>query len=103
MGAIGLPTFHMMGFCFQVLLPLYGLITTAVFAPTVTKPDALPIITTPESVLEAAKIVKPTCMMTVPTLFNSWSQSDDAVKFLSTLRFVVSLFQLVYHLPTETI
>ncbi|KAE9398018.1 acetyl-CoA synthetase-like protein [Gymnopus androsaceus JB14] len=87
-GALGSPTFHMMGFCYQVLLPLYGLITTAVFGPTVTKPDAVPILGTAENALEAAKILKPTCMLAVPTFFHTWSQSDDAVEFLRTLRFM---------------
>ncbi|KAE9406882.1 putative aminoadipate reductase [Gymnopus androsaceus JB14] len=85
-GAIGLPTFHMMGFFFQVLIPLYGLVTTAIFAPTVTRPDAVPILGTAENVLEAAKIVKVSAMMTVPTFLHIWSQSEDAVEFLRTLR-----------------
>ncbi|KAJ3925541.1 MAG: putative aminoadipate reductase [Lentinula lateritia] len=85
-GTFGLPTFHMMGFCFQILFPLYGLITTGVFAPTVTKADAVPVAGTAETVLEAAKIVKPTCMITPPTFFNSWAQSDDAVEFFRTMR-----------------
>ncbi|KAE9406898.1 acetyl-CoA synthetase-like protein [Gymnopus androsaceus JB14] len=88
-GAIGLPTFHMMGFCYQVLIPLYGLITTAVFAPTVTRPDAVPILGTAENILEAAKVVKPSSMLAVPTFFHLWSQSDDAVEFLRTLRFLI--------------
>ncbi|GAW10245.1 pre-mRNA-splicing factor ATP-dependent RNA helicase PRP43 [Lentinula edodes] len=85
-GTFGLPTFHMMGFCFQILFPLYGLITTGVFAPTVTKADAVPVAGTAETVLEAAKVVKPTCMITPPTFFNSWAQSDDAVEFFRTMR-----------------
>ncbi|KAE9383585.1 acetyl-CoA synthetase-like protein [Gymnopus androsaceus JB14] len=88
MGTIGLPTFHMMAFCFQILMPLYGLITTAVFAPTVTRPDAVPVLATAENVLEAAKVVKISAMIAVPTFFHIWFQSDDAVEFLRTLRFV---------------
>ncbi|KAE9401310.1 putative aminoadipate reductase [Gymnopus androsaceus JB14] len=88
MGALGLPSFHMMGFCLHVLMPLYGLITTAVFPPTVTSPDALPIAGTPENVLESAKLVKPTCMVTIPTFLHTWSQSDDAIDFLRTLRYL---------------
>ncbi|KAE9406881.1 acetyl-CoA synthetase-like protein [Gymnopus androsaceus JB14] len=84
--ALSLPTFHMMGFFFQVLTPLYGLITTAVLGPTVTSPDAVPILGTAENILEAAKVVKPLAMVTVPTFFHIWSQSDDAVEFLRTLR-----------------
>lgn len=89
-GALGLPTFHMMGFCYQVLMPLYGLITTGIFAPTVTRPDVVPIFGTAENIIEAAKIVRPTCIIAVPTFFHTWSQSDDAVEFLRTLQFLVS-------------
>ncbi|KAE9396160.1 acetyl-CoA synthetase-like protein [Gymnopus androsaceus JB14] len=77
-----------LSFCYQVLVPLYGLITTAVFAPTVTRPDAVPILGTAENVLEAAKVLKPSSMLSFPTLFHSWSQSEDAIEFLRTLRFL---------------
>ncbi|KAJ3879760.1 acetyl-CoA synthetase-like protein [Lentinula edodes] len=85
-GGLALPTFHMMGFCTHILFPLYGLITTGVFAPTVTQADAVPVVGTAETVLEAAKIIKPICMIIPPTFFNSWAQSDDAVAFFRTMR-----------------
>ncbi|KAJ4490659.1 acetyl-CoA synthetase-like protein [Lentinula aciculospora] len=85
-GGMGLPTFHMMGFCFQVLFPLYGLLTTGMFAPTVMQADAVPVLGTSETVIEAAKIIKPVFMIVPPTFFNSWDQSDDAVEFLRTMR-----------------
>lgn len=81
----------MLGICYQVLTPLYGLISTAVFAPTVTRTDAVPIIGTPETVLQAAKIIKPALLVCVPTFFHTWSQSDEAIAFLRTLRYTVSL------------
>ncbi|KAF9062745.1 hypothetical protein BDP27DRAFT_1427576 [Rhodocollybia butyracea] len=86
MGALGMPSFHIMGFCVQVLLPLYGLITTTVFAPTVIEPGAVPVLGTPENVLEAAQIIKPTLMLSVPSFIHTWAQSDKAVEFLRTLR-----------------
>ncbi|KAJ3824337.1 acetyl-CoA synthetase-like protein [Lentinula raphanica] len=85
-GALGLPSFHMMGFCFQMLMPLYGLITTGLFTPTVTHPDAVPILGTAETVLEAAKIIKPSCMMSPPTFLASWAHSDHAIEFFRTMR-----------------
>ncbi|KAF9072482.1 hypothetical protein BDP27DRAFT_1418094 [Rhodocollybia butyracea] len=88
MSGLGLPSFHMMAVCIHVFMPLYGLIPTAVFAPIVTQPDATPIIATPESILEAAQIIEPTLMLTVPTFFHSWAKSDKAVEFLRTLRCV---------------
>jgi acyl-coenzyme A synthetase/AMP-(fatty) acid ligase len=75
-----------MGVCVQVLMPLYGLVSIAVFAPTVIKPEVVPIIGTPESVLEAAQILKPTLMISIPSFIHTWAQSDQAVEFLRTLR-----------------
>ncbi|KAF9078805.1 hypothetical protein BDP27DRAFT_1310201 [Rhodocollybia butyracea] len=86
MGGLGLPSFHMMGVCIHVFMPLYGLISTAVFAPTVMRLDATPIIGTPENVLEAAQIIKPTLMISIPTFLHTWANSDKAVEFLRTLR-----------------
>jgi acyl-coenzyme A synthetase/AMP-(fatty) acid ligase len=77
-----------MGFCVQVLQPLYGLITTTVFAPTVIEPGAVPTIGTPENVLEASQIIKPTAMLSVPSFIHTWAQSDKAVEFLRTLRYL---------------
>ncbi|KAF9072483.1 putative aminoadipate reductase [Rhodocollybia butyracea] len=88
MGGLGLPSFHTMGVLVQVLMPLYGLISIAVFAPTVIKPEALPIIGTPKNVLEAAQILKPTLMISIPSFIHTWAQSDQAVEFLRTLRFL---------------
>lgn len=93
-GGLALPTFHMMGFCSHILFPLYGLITTGVFAPTVTQADAVPVVGTAETVLEAAKIIKPICMIIPPTFFNSWAQSDDAVAFFRTMRNLVGFLNI---------
>ncbi|KAF9044701.1 hypothetical protein BDP27DRAFT_1434674 [Rhodocollybia butyracea] len=40
----------------------------------------------PENVLEAAQIIKPTLMLSVPSFIHTWAQSDKAVVFLRTLR-----------------
>ncbi|KAF5393844.1 hypothetical protein D9757_000419 [Collybiopsis confluens] len=77
------------GTCFQVLSPLYGIITTAILPPTVTKPGAIPVTVTPETVLDAAKVLKPTFMITVPTFLHTWAQSDNAVEFLRTLNLLM--------------
>lgn len=89
-----------MGFYYQVLMPLYWLVTAAVFAPTSTTPDAVPLMATAENVLETAKIIKPTYMVAVPTLIHTWSQSDDDVEFLRTLGILVCNFHLSYAILT---
>ncbi|KAF5372278.1 hypothetical protein D9757_009652 [Collybiopsis confluens] len=87
-GAIGLPSFHMMGLCAHMLLPLYAPITTAVFAPTVTSREANPQLGTPETVLECAKATKCDSVTALPTFFHTWSQSEGAVDILRTMHIV---------------
>ncbi|KIK64221.1 hypothetical protein GYMLUDRAFT_40511 [Collybiopsis luxurians FD-317 M1] len=98
MGAFVLPTFHMLGFCYHVLMPLYGLIPTGIMAPAVTtsvnghtlttdEVRVVPTAVTPETVLEAMKIVKPLAILVVPTFLHAWAASDEAVEFLSTLEY----------------
>ncbi|KAJ3773057.1 putative aminoadipate reductase [Lentinula raphanica] len=87
-GTFGLPTFHMIGLCMQILMPLYGLITTGLYTPIVTHPDAVPILATAETVLEAAEIVKPSALITLPTFLSSWMHSEHAIEVLRTMRSV---------------
>lgn len=95
-GAPGLPSFHMMGVFLQVLLPLYGPITTAIFAPTVIKPEDVPPIGNPETVLECVRATKCQGLVVLPTFLHSWSQSPEAVDVLKTLMFVVSCCYLLH-------
>ncbi|KIK57239.1 hypothetical protein GYMLUDRAFT_247199 [Collybiopsis luxurians FD-317 M1] len=87
-GAIGLPSFHMMGLCLHMLLPLYGFITTAVFAPTVTSSEANPTLGTPETVIECTKATKCDVLTALPTFFHTWSQIPEAVDILRTMQVV---------------
>ncbi|KIK57240.1 hypothetical protein GYMLUDRAFT_229544 [Collybiopsis luxurians FD-317 M1] len=87
-GGIGLPSFHMMGLCSHMLFPLYGPVTTAVFAPAVTSPEANPTLGTPETVIECAKATNCDALTALPTFFNTWSQVEGAVDILRKMQFV---------------
>jgi hypothetical protein len=80
----------MLGLFTLVLMPIYGPITTAVFAPTVTKPEANPTLGTPEAVIDCAKATKCNTLWALPTFFHTWSQIQEAVDVLKELEFVVS-------------
>ena len=54
-GAMGLPTFHSMGLILQVFFPLATSHAVAVFAPQYPSP---PIVSSPKSILDVAKITK---------------------------------------------
>jgi acyl-coenzyme A synthetase/AMP-(fatty) acid ligase len=84
--APGMPSFHSMGVLFQLMQPLYAGRTTAVFRPTYPRP---PTITTPETVLEALKALRPNVAFVVPSLLEAWSHDRDAVEFLKTLDNIV--------------
>ncbi|KIK59187.1 hypothetical protein GYMLUDRAFT_44941 [Collybiopsis luxurians FD-317 M1] len=82
-GAAGLPPFHVMAVFNQAYVPLYGRVTVSMFTPTVTKPDALPVILSPETVIETVRLTKAKSMLTVPTFLHLWSHSEDAIKVLA--------------------
>jgi acyl-coenzyme A synthetase/AMP-(fatty) acid ligase len=88
-----MPSFHSMGVLFQLMQPLYAGRTTAVFRPTYPRP---PTITTPETVLEALKALRPNVAFVVPSLLEAWIHDHDAVKFLKTLDNIVSIYPLVF-------
>jgi hypothetical protein len=91
LGSMALPPFHMFGIFCHFLLPLTG-VCSAVFPPTATLPGALPIVPSPDNILDHARKTKCRALMTVPALLVSWSTSPPAVAYLKTLHTVVSLY-----------
>lgn len=73
----------------QVLFPLYSGCAIALYPPVVDTPDKLPMMPTPESILDHAKKTGVNVIATVPTQIQAWSQDPKAIKFLSSLVHVV--------------
>ncbi|KZT27278.1 acetyl-CoA synthetase-like protein, partial [Neolentinus lepideus HHB14362 ss-1] len=81
------PTFHMMGMGFQIWAPLIVGSTATMFPP---KAPAFPVVPTPDNILEGMRITGVNAVISVPTFVEAWSESDEAVKFLSTMEVVIS-------------
>ncbi|KAF7297405.1 General substrate transporter [Mycena indigotica] len=86
--AMPIPTFHMGGIFVQFLNPIYNGVAIALYPPTATTPDALPIFPSPNSVLEHSIRTKCRSMITIPALLSGLAHSPEAVEFLSTLGLV---------------
>ncbi|KAG6828273.1 putative NRPS-like protein biosynthetic cluster [Tricholoma furcatifolium] len=82
------PAFHTLGLYVQLLNPVYGIVTIALFPPTATAPDLIPIVPSPVNILEHAKLTKSTGIIVIPALLQIWSQTPEAAKYLSTLAYV---------------
>ncbi|KAJ7604467.1 hypothetical protein FB45DRAFT_1070376 [Roridomyces roridus] len=86
--AMALPPFHTFGIGFQVATPLCG-IYAAVYPPTATRRDALPMIPSPDNVLEHARRTKSRTLCTVPAFMVEWFNSPEAFEYLKTLHSII--------------
>ncbi|KIK64035.1 hypothetical protein GYMLUDRAFT_195812 [Collybiopsis luxurians FD-317 M1] len=89
MGVMPLPPFHALGFSTQFVYPIFASISTALYPPTVTKPDALPISPSPTKILQHFKITKSDFMIIVPSLLQIWAQDEGDVEILKGLKGVM--------------
>ncbi|KAJ6473883.1 hypothetical protein C8R45DRAFT_835129, partial [Mycena sanguinolenta] len=88
MANMGLPCFHLFGITFQLLMPLAGT-PAAVYPPSATSPSMLPVIPTPDNILDHAKQTKCRSLLAVPSLLATWSKSPEAVAYLATLHSII--------------
>lgn len=84
-----LPAFHTLGIYIQLIYSLYGGMSIGLYPPTATSPSSLPVMPTPDNVLEHMQRTKSNGLITIPALLEIWAQSDEAVDLLKTLEFVV--------------
>ncbi|KAJ6491543.1 putative aminoadipate reductase [Mycena vulgaris] len=83
-GAMALPSFHIFGVIQQLMQPLSGT-CVAVYPPTATTPEAVPITPSPDSIIEHARKTKCRSLITVPVLLIAWFNSPPAIAYLKTL------------------
>jgi hypothetical protein len=76
-----------MGVYFQLMHPLYTGRPSAMFAPTYPR---LPTITSPETIMQALKALKPNVAFVVPSILEAWIHDHEAVEFLKTIDVIVS-------------
>ncbi|KAF7371229.1 Non-canonical non-ribosomal peptide synthetase FUB8 [Mycena sanguinolenta] len=88
MANMGLPSFHLFGITCQLLQPLFGT-PAAVYPPTATSTSALPVIPTPDNIIEHARKTKCRSLTAVPALLATWSKSPETVAYLATLHTII--------------
>jgi hypothetical protein len=85
-----LPPFHTLGFIVQVLYALRSCTTIALYPPITKRPDLLPVMPTPQNVLDHTRRTKSNGIIIIPSIIQIWSQDPRSVDFLKSLEFVVS-------------
>jgi acyl-coenzyme A synthetase/AMP-(fatty) acid ligase len=84
-----LPPFHTMGIYAQIIFPLLGCTTVAMYPPVVESPESLPTLPTPDNILDHVQKTKSNALVTTPTLLQIWAQDQKAIDLLSALQVVV--------------
>ncbi|KAF8838098.1 putative aminoadipate reductase [Paxillus ammoniavirescens] len=89
-GAAALPSFHMVGVYFQLLIAVVSLKSVSVNAPTsYHDPTAAPVIANPQNLLEYLQLTESNTLFAVPAFLEEWVASAHAVKILSSLQRVM--------------
>ena len=78
-----------MGIYAQIIFPLLGCTTVAVYPPVVESPESLPTLPTPDNVLDHIQRTKSNALITTPAFLQIWSEEEKSVEVLKTLRLVV--------------
>ncbi|KAF5322455.1 hypothetical protein D9619_001794 [Psilocybe cf. subviscida] len=87
-GCMALPPFHTLGVIIQIIHSMYGLSTVLLYPPVASKPSQLPIMPTPDNILDHLRRTKAESLVTIPTLLQIWGQDQEAVDYLATLKLV---------------
>jgi hypothetical protein len=91
-----LPPFHTLGFMVQILYALRSCTTVALYPPVTRRPDLLPIMPTPQNILDHAQRTNSNGIITTPSIIHVWSQDPRSVQFLKSLQFVVRIFFFLF-------
>lgn len=91
-GCMSLPPFHTLGIISQLIRPAYGLNVITLYPPIASSPTQLPVMPTPDNIIEHLRRNKAESLVSIPALFQIWAQDPETVKFLATLRMAVRVF-----------
>ena len=73
----------------QIIFPLLSGVTAAVYPPVVKSAELLPILPTPDGILDHIQRTESNSLFAIPTLLQIWGQDQKSVEILSALQFVV--------------
>lgn len=93
-GGMALPGFHALGFASQVLRAAYGLCKVALYPPIADTPSKLPVMPTPDNIIDHARRNGCDHLVSIPALFQIWAQQKDAIEYLASCKVVVSHFYI---------
>ncbi|KIK67018.1 hypothetical protein GYMLUDRAFT_37049 [Collybiopsis luxurians FD-317 M1] len=82
MAGMSAPPFHLLGIYTQFLTPLYAAITVGLYPPTVTRPDATPLMATPATTVTHSRRTRCNAIVAVPAMLQVWSQNSSGIDFL---------------------
>ncbi|KAH7879221.1 uncharacterized protein C8R40DRAFT_1166466 [Lentinula edodes] len=88
-GGMALPPFHIMAFFTHFVLPLYASMCIALFPPKVIKPDALPMLATPEDTIKHCQLTHSNSVVLVPMFLQIYSKEEKYIDILKGLENVV--------------
>lgn len=84
-----LPPFHTLGIYTQMLTPIFGTVPIALYPPMALSISQLPMVPSPDNILEHTRRTRSNAMAIIPALLQVWSQSQDAIEILKGLSFIV--------------
>jgi hypothetical protein len=84
-----LPPFHTLGVMVQIIQALRNCVAVALYPPVTKRPELLPIMPTPENILDHLQRTKSNGIITIPYNLQVWSHDPKSVDILKTLKFVV--------------
>ncbi|KAJ7470077.1 hypothetical protein B0H11DRAFT_2434091, partial [Mycena galericulata] len=87
-GSMALPAFHLFAILCQLFHPLFGT-CAAVYPPTATSPTALPILPSPDNILDHVHKTKCRSISVVPSMLATWANSPPAIAYLKTLHTII--------------
>ena len=84
-----LPPFHTLGIMVHIIQALRSCVTVALYPPVTKRPDLLPIMPTPENVLDHLQRTKSNGIVTIPSMLQVWSHDPKSVDIMKGLQFAV--------------
>jgi acyl-coenzyme A synthetase/AMP-(fatty) acid ligase len=87
-GGMHLPPFHTLGVISCIIHSMYALSPVVLYPPVALTPAQLPVMPTPDNIIEHLRRTKADSLITIPTLLAIWAQDKESVDFLATLKIV---------------
>ncbi|TFK59329.1 putative aminoadipate reductase [Pluteus cervinus] len=87
-GCMALPPFHSFSVFSQTMYSIFHQLTIAVYPPRVLAKGQLPVIPSPDNIIEHIRLTKADALMIVPAFLQAWARSPDAMSVLKNLQYV---------------